>query len=400
MLGPSYQQEIPASKEMLRPQANNRNTTKVQCGVPKRNSELSRFSKLCQFFSIARKIESQGAVKILSQSSKPAKSTPVPNPTECAARISLVVEQPQQRIHDTLSPNKSLSSHRRFVTSMGGPSRQHEITRTMDLHRIHSPFEYKRNAGSVLCPRTLSPIFEEFISNDTKRQQIGGCISEERRGNSISCPDGPLLQNIPPGRSVEHPFSDLLPPREVQLRGRSSLSPNCLSRMASSPSNNRENIRKVGHPDNRFVRVSGGARSPKLCITRCDRSPSPISQCFQSNLALPSGMAIPTAISNTSGTSSFEYSRRDIFNHSPAVAEGFLEARPQKSIPSPSVHDIRPRPGADRHKHGQASAPSSRNDPRSMEMWGWAESVKNWSVEQKCLLLSSWLESSRQVDPP
>ncbi|XP_063361768.1 uncharacterized protein LOC134650763 [Cydia amplana] len=111
-------------------------------------------------------------------------------------------------------------------------------------------------------------------------------------------------------------------------------------------------------------------------------------------------MGVPTTTSNTPGASPPEHGQRYILNCSPTVAENILETRSQKPSPSPAVYNTRSRSSISRHDHGPTTAPGPFDDPGSMEMWGWAKSVNNWSQEQKDLLLSSWRESSRKTYQP
>jgi hypothetical protein len=400
LLGSSFQPKIPSAKEKHSSKTKDKSVTKTKISKLKGSSEHCGVYKLCQFPCLTGTPESSSATKALPIPAPQKPSLSLPNSSGSSNRIDMVASQCKQPLEYPPSPSISLSGNRCLRVGMGSSVRQRENLGAVVSRRSKSAFQSAGNASrAIRLGRSLSlPI--QLVANDSERQQDCRFVSKERRRNEIHCIDGSLLQNILSPRSLQYSRRNSLSPREIQFRSGSTIALKSDTRMASPSRDNRDNIYKVGNPADRSICIGDSARRPQVRGTRRDRSASPIPRCLQPDVELPAGLAVSTAIPYSTSASPLEYLNRNVPNSSPSVVESILETRSEKPSASPTLYHSQPGSSFNRYHDQPSPSQSPGHDSGGMEMWGWEESVKSWSLEQKTILRSSWRQSSLKTYLP
>lgn len=400
LLGSPFQLKIPSAKEKHSPNAKNKGFIETKVCKLKGSSEHCRFYKLCQFPCLTWTPEPSGATKALPIPALQESSLSLPNSSGSTSRVDMVASQCKQPLEHPPSPSISLSGNRCLRVGVGSSVRQQENLGAVVSRRSKSTFQSAGNASrAIRFGRSLSlPV--QFVANDSERQQDRSFVSKERRRNEIHRLDGPLLQNILSPRSLQYSRRNSLPPREIQFRSGSTIPLKPDTRMASPSRDNRDNICKVGNPPDRSICIGDSACRPQVRDTRRDRSASPIPRCFQPDVELPVSLAVSTAISYSTSASPLEHLNWNIPNSSSSVVEGILETRSEKPSASPTLYHSQPGSSFNRYHDELSTSQSPGHDSGGMEMWGWEESLKGWSLEQKSILRSSWRQSSLKTYLP
>ncbi|XP_063386198.1 uncharacterized protein LOC134672227 [Cydia fagiglandana] len=132
-------------------------------------------------------------------------------------------------------------------------------------------------------------------------------------------------------------------------------------------------------------------------IDRPKRSRSPVSRRLFKGLEFRTGVDFSTPVLDTEGAGSPKPSFRNISDDSPSMAPCFLACGSQGSCHSRTLYSTSPRQGLTGRDHESSAPECSRDDARSLEVWGWSESLTGWNSEQISLLQSSWRASTRKT---
>lgn len=399
MLGPTYQQQILAGQKVQRNVPENKKDTREKDYKLKGNSKYSRLTELCQLPSYTRSSQSSCSSKTLSRPSSSSK-LPICNSPRSSRRIKLVARQHFEQLDDTLPPGDSLPSNRCLGVGMGCATRQFESFGTVVPKRVCPSFEPTGNVGSIVRSTRSLPPLGKFITPDTERQQNSSVIFEKRGRHKVTSPNEYMPQSFSCVGPSQYSYRSTSSTRTIQPRSRPLVSSNSLTGMASANRDNGESISQMGNSADRFICVGDGTRGSSLRVLGRDGPSSSSERLVQPDLELRSGMGISTSIPNTTCSSPPQYSNRSLLVGSPSMAESVLEARSTKSSTGCTVHDSQLGKSPNRYGNRSASPPSPRHDPGSMEMWGWTESLKHWSQEQRDFLGSSWRESSLRTYKP
>lgn len=372
----------------------------ISLGGSETTSDTYRGTKLRQFCRDKRKIKL----------SKPANACKCSSENTCLHKNSVklkskerspvVANELQSPFSHSLSPTISLSDNRCERHRLGGLARQHELTRhmvrdgtgvTLQPKRTHC--HHKRLTRSLSLP-------ELFGFTSPVRQQNHGIVPTQRRRHKISSPSKPCSRSIRNPRSAQHPHDDLSPARQLQLGSGSPVSSEDSFRMAPSANGNRSHFLKMGPTTNRPLCLSTGTCPTGLLHTRQNRPSSQELRCSSSELDLHASLGVPTTPLDPQSTSTPKQSKRRLPDSRSTVGQSILETRSEEqSIRSP-VHHQEPTQGTSRCFNRSPATKRDNNDARSLEMWGWEPTLKDWSEEQRSLLASSWRKSTLNTYRP
>lgn len=236
-----------------------------------------------------------------------------------------------------------------------------------------------------------------FIANG---QPHGCSLYQQGRWNQIEETSRSDMQTINDFGPIKHSFNSSVLPGPIQLRGRCPITRQDLSRMAPDFCSDEEHIPDVGHTASRLIRLRNSSCSNDVCIVGHAGPESDISQRVPSPMGLQSGMVIPATEPNTPGTISTEHCERSIHSDSSKVEQGILAGRPSIQSPSRSVSHPEPSTSFDRYENRNTPTGNSGHSFGSMADFGWTDEIKDWSVEEKSLLLSSWRKSTLNTYRP
>lgn len=390
----TFKSKMSASSEIPRHKQNGSLSFKKKNRQFERNSKSSRDGQFRQLSHPQRALESQSTPQTLSAPIAKEPSGSVSDSSIGLNRIRMVVDQPTQDLTDSLPSSIQLSRYRCLGDSVGCPIKQYSTGRPVDTEGTKTAFQPTRNVSCMVRPPRSRSAPSRLFTFDTERQQNCGCILEERRRDKIVAPHDVDLSDPCRARSIQSSLRNSSPTRSLQRRGRSPVAPNKHSRMASIAQDNVIDIRQVRHTSDRPICVGHCTCCSILRVSRLNRSASLSSRCIQPDLELSSGVGIPAAVLDTTRAETPKHGIRDVFNSCPKMDQSLLEARHKKSSSRPPIYDPRLGPSSSRCDDGQTSSHGVGHDPGGVEMWGWAESLVGWTLDQKQLLQKSWRDSS------
>lgn len=232
---------------------------------------------------------------------------------------------------------------------------------------------------------------------NSERQQVGSCIPTSRGRYQISSSPGLNLQGFPDHRATSNSHERFLHTGYIQRPRRSSIEIADDSRVASVCKMHEQNILEMGSATNRPICIQPGSCSVELRVFRPERRPSPVLRCVFPNVELQSCVGVSSTFSDSQGFRLSQSSTGNVLSRSSTVGEGFLATRHQIACPSSPIHNTSPRRSADRQDNRATTTECTRNDSRSVEMWGWSGMLKSWNSSQLELLEKSWRPSTRKV---
>lgn len=396
----TYQSKTSSHKKAIKPPPKIEHFNHSKDCQLKRDTKYSRISEFCKLCHSSRAPQSSSSPKTFSNPITLGSQPPLSDPKTSIGRACMVAQQFNKEFRCASSTGNTLPGNGRLRTSMGSAVGQPQNGWPMVTRGVEPPLEPKRDDGRPIClKRSLSCPSRVFI-DDPDRQHFGGVLSETRGGNEISSPNGLDLQNLSSPRPLPHTYRDSSFTRPLQLRSRQTLPINSHSGMAPIARDHMCDICKMGCTGNRLICLREQSCSRQLRDPGHKRPRSPSPRCFQPKVALQAGMAVSSPIPNSSGTSSPQLRDGNLSNSGPTLAEGLLEARSQKPSNGSPIRNSPPRSGTNRCVNQSASPRHTQYDPRSLEVWGWTESLSLWSQEQKDFLKSSWRESSLKTYRP
>lgn len=277
---------------------------------------------------------------------------------------------------------------------LGRSARRHENVRSVD------------ETTTVLACQSQGAVCG-LRGNSTRKQSAAQCshlianrqphsrsLYQQGRWNEIQETSGSDTSTIEGNGPVKYISDSAVLSGTIQLRSRCPITGQDLSRMAPDGCSDEQDIRDVGNTASRLIRFEDSSCSNTVCIAGHTRSRGIISQRVPSPMGLRTRMGISTTKFNTPGTISSEHCDRPVHPDSSEVEDGVLACRPTSPGNSRPLPHTEPSTSSDRHENGHASARDSRHSFRSLADFGWTDEVKDWSVEEKSLLLSSWRKST------
>lgn len=361
---------------------------------PERNSKSRGSHKFCEFCSTERSFKPPRSNSICCEPTRRQFFSLLPSPPGEPKRIKVVVEASQLPVSHTQTTSNSLSSDRCFRNRMGSLSRQIEALGQLDSRRESPPLESKRDARGSPRATQSRPFSQGLVRNVTMRQQVDNSVHKEGRWYEILQPDEFDQETVQTPRSLQHSPDGSLHTWQVQRGSRPYVSPQNRPRMASSSRDNGNYFPEMGSARHRSDGITDSSRSTTVCQSEHARSGSIVSRRLQQELGFSTGVDFPPTFFDSKGALSSEFGERGVSNCSSPVGKSFLETGYKKPISRPAFHDTPPSPGSSGHRNRTAPQTSPRNDPPSLEMWGWTSHLKDWSPEQKLLLQSGWRQSS------
>lgn len=359
----------------------------------KRVTKVSRSSKLLQLCSPTRPAQPPTAIDVHEHIAKPINEA-VHNTTRSYNRTKLVDTELPVIYPVALSTSNAFSGNGCVRLGLGSTDRRPSPLGLLGTRGARSPLQPQRDASDTICySGTSSPIKSQHDPNSVRQQDCSG-LPAKRGRCEIPSPRRDNLSNSGFVRQISHSPQHTVSPRQVQQSSRSLVTPPPTPGVASSTSLCGESICQVGYPNDRLVRISDGSRSEQLCVTRPDRPPSPIPRCVQHPLELPISMGVSSAVSSPKSIDSSESVDGYFSSGSTKMEDGVLACRSQSQSTHGTNNPKTSTPSPNRHVDGSTTPKGRGHHPRSMEMWGWNETLATWNDEQRSLLKNSWRKST------
>lgn len=312
----------------------------------------------------------------------------------CTSRNELVVRSSAGLTSNTYRADLAPAHYGCIGLRLGRSARRHENVRSVD------------DTTTVVACQSQGAVCG-LCGNSTRRQSAAQCshplanrqphsrsLYQQGRWYEVqetSGSDTPTVEGNGPVKYI--PDSAVLS-GSIQLRSRRPIARQDMSRMAPNICSNERDIPDVGNTTGRLIRFKDSSCSDAVCVIGHTRSRGNISQRVPSPMGLRTSMVVPTTKLNTPGTVSAKQCRRPVHPDRSEVEDGILARGPTSPSHSRPVPHTGPSTSSDRHEDRNTSARDSRHSFRSLADFGWTDEIKNWSVGEKTLLLSSWRNST------
>lgn len=353
-------------------------------------TESNRYAEFCKFCRAKRKVKLSSPSSACKCSIKSSTSHQNSIGSTSDKRIVMVANKFRDTICNPQPSPFALSDHRCKRYRMGSEVRQQESTRDLDSFRANSTLQSKRTYCYNKGFTRIRSLPELKSSPHSMRQQDYCLISTQRRRNQISSPRGPYERSVSAPGSLQNTHDHTSPSRQLQLGCRSLITIQSSSGVASSAQGNKNHLLEMGHARNRSVCLSSSACGTDLLLSRQNRPTSQISRRSRDGLGFQSCMGISATLPDAESACSLKQSKGHLHDSSPKMGESILATRPEEPSNRTTLHDQTSIQCTDRHLDRTTSNKSLGNDFGGLEMWGWESSLKDWSDEQKSLLLASW----------
>lgn len=292
------------------------------------------------------------------------------------------------------------SNHGRIGLRLGRPAGRGEYVGALDKTTTVVACKSQRAVCSLRSDTTRAQSLNQCAHPITDRQPHSCGLHQQGRWNQIketTQPNAQTVSNFGQGKCL---FDSSILPGPVQLRGGRSVARQDMPGVAPDIYGNEEHLRDVGHSSSRPICIENSSRGRQLCFTGHTRHGGTDSQRIPSPMGLQAGMVIPTTKPHASGTDSPERCPRSVHSDSTEVAQSILESGSTSPVPPGAVPHSGPSSRTDRHENRDTPAGDPGHMFGSMADFGWAEFIKDWSVEEKSLLLSSWRKSTLNTYRP
>lgn len=312
----------------------------------------------------------------------------------CTFRNDMVVESGTRLSTNTYRPNLAPAYHRCFGLRLGCSAGRNETIRSVDETTTILACQSQRAIRCLRGDPTREPQASECTHLIANRQSHGRGLYQQRRRNEVeetSVSDTPTTKGDGP---VEYLFNSTVLPGSIQWRGRCPITREGFPRVASADYSHKQHIQDVGNAAGRPIRIKDGSCSKELCICRHSRSGGTLSQRIPPPLGLQTRLGFSSSKPNTPGTSSTEHGERSLHFDSTEVEDGILACRPAGPSHSRPIPNPESTSSPNRHKNRNPSTRDTRNSFGSLADFGWTDEIKNWSVEERSLLMSSWRKST------
>lgn len=359
-------------------------------------SECSRQFKLCELYSTLRQVTLPRNPNIPQQSSERGNGF-----RDIAKRVTkgidLVVGKLSPRINDSCSTPRTLFNDRRIRRRVGCSAGRSQCVRSVDRSGEKFTLQSKRDDCNSQSSTDFLSTTEPLHNSCTIRQQDRGSVSSTRRGNQISLLDGADKAYILSPGEAQHSRRSSSYPGQIQLPRRPSFSSSCSTRMAPTSPGHRESVPEVRSSPDRPVRVGTSEGGHELCVPRPEGPPSYVSRCLFPGVEFSHSMDIPTAVSYSESPRTSEPCTRNLPPGSSSLGTSVLETRSEGASSSTTLHHKESSTSSNRHGNRPTTSQSAGDGNRSVEMWGWAQSLRDWNEDQIQLLQASWRPSTRKT---
>lgn len=362
--------------------------------VPEGGAEHPRTAELCSVCG------SQGSLALQTDAAAVTCHGKAPTPEEgtckpCSTgRFRLVEAQCEYAFPYSFPQSMPLHCDRRSRQRVGGTGRRHSTLGLLDTTANQMAQQPERNVCYSPCIEVPESQFEQFYLSHSIGQQNSTGISTQRRRYQISEPPSVDVSDPRSSGCAQYKDGSVLPPRTIQRTRRSSFPRELITRMAPSTSSDRPDMPLMGQTHGGPICIQESSCCKQLRMHRPHRHSSPISQCFQQDLVLPTGMGISTALLDTQSPGTSEQVCRYLPIGSTEVAQGVLVARPPVESTSSTFANNQPTRQPGGYVDRSSSSSDSKTGNGSMEDWGWRGALNEWSEHERGLLNAGWRSST------
>lgn len=356
-------------------------------------SESGWTSEFCEFY------RTKGPTQLSSFIGPPQQNVEIrpemaSNSYPSQGQYNMVASELQTPFSHSCTSTNPLPNNRCLRYSMGSSIRQSVTDRVVGRSRKTATLQPERNARHPKgVTRSLSTPASEYSTNSV-RQQNCYRISPTRRGHEIHTTDGSNISSFSDSGRIPNSREYFSHSRDVQRSCRPFVKTSGQSGMASLDQSHRESVCQMGDPPDRPLCLQSSTRRSELCIPGSEGSPSVISRCVLPTVGFSTGVDFPATLLDSQSAIPFEQCSRDILTSSSALGSSILAGRSEGPSVSSPIHTSESRPSLNRRVNGTPTSEDTGHDSRGMEMWGWADTLKDWNDDQIKLLKKSWRPST------
>jgi hypothetical protein len=234
----------------------------------------------------------------------------------------------------------------------------------------------------------------------TIRQPNSGCLHSQGGRYTVK---GPPQHDVPTARALrqmEHHNNSGIPSWQVQRYSGQAVQGTTGGRVASTSPSPEGSLSKVRSTSDRPVCERPNTGGEEVCLERYSGSFVTVLQRFQSPVAVPTGLGVPSTELNASGFASPKFGSGSLLGGSTNVEECILAAGPQATGPMQTHDNQEPTISADRSQHEPSPTTGTRYGIEHLEDCGWSDVTRDWTDAERALLKSSWRESTPRTYKP
>lgn len=369
---------------------------------PKGMSALTGYPQLCQFSNSRGKTSLSAPPKTLSEVEPVARTTDY-HTGSSKARFTVVALCHKARSHEesfARDPCSKFFDNRCCRLRLGSSTGRLHSSRQVESKAGQVALQPKGNVCNNFSNKTFQTSPKEPPRNSPIRQSNCGCLCSKRGRDTIGTSSRPDIPVISVTGQVENNPHGRIPSRAVQSDCGQLITRQEISRMAFTAGSTGENFSEVRSTGHRSLCIEKHQCCNSVCIERFERLFSSFLQRFQQKMDLQSSLAISAPLTNTQSSTSSEHSGRYVPLSSTTLEADLLVTRPSPTGYRPTHEGEEPTSRSNRSNHGAATSSSTGHEAFSMESWGWADTVTDWTEAEKSLLKSSWRESTLKTYKP
>lgn len=309
-------------------------------------------------------------------------------------RAVLVVESHSPAVPNTLRRSNSLHYNGRLGQRLGCHSKRQQTERNLEQKSTVVAQQSKRVVDSTGSASSSGNKLQITNNSSSNRQQIRGCIHNQRRWNeipvSVTTYDTNTRVSSPTSNSSDSSISS----RTVQSDSRQPVQISTNSRMDVVRTDDQYHLQEVGKAFDRPLRESSISCNESLCQRRCQRPNLHLCECLQQTLALQARLAVSSAVTHPPGATASRKELRNIPTRCPEMGKDFLESGTTTESTEPTIRNLETSQTLDRSPNRET--PTSRGEAvfAGLEDSGWSHLTETWNARNKSLLESAWRQSS------
>lgn len=393
-MGHKTQHKVPVRDKVLNATHSTKSSDVERQLVPQTGPVPTGEAQLCHFRCSKRKIALSNYAIPQSTVAQETSAQENPNTQRCTDGYE-VVDGGGMRI--------PTDTHRSYIPSTNYGCVRHRLGSSAGTDENSRSVEKRatvvaRQPEGVICgsrrdlPRT--PQVTECSCSSSNGQSYSGGVHQQRRRDQIKDTTRFDTTVTNAAGSIERLLDSAVLPGQIQHRSRRSVSREAPPGMASHNVCDRDNIPYVGDAGRGSLRVGDSSCGTNICISGPPGSSSAISQCLLSKVGLQASVAVSTTEFDSTGTIPPQHVSRSIHLNCSELEEGILDGRSASSSYSRPTSHTGPTVSPNRHENENPSSGSTEHPPGSLADFGWDDIIKDWSDQEKSLLMSSWRKST------
>ncbi|XP_069360693.1 uncharacterized protein [Maniola hyperantus] len=319
--------------------------------------------------------------------------SPIRHKNRNSSRAAMVDRKPKTKFKHYRQRTRSISGDRCLKHRLGSRIGRQAYIRKMDHGTEKMAYKQKRNVCHLQDVNKLPRSTPKQKHSNTMRQQNSGGILKESGRNQIHSSSKASKRHSEPGKPQKYRDPGRAYPGALQRNIRPPVKRQKPTGLEFIQFDARDDLQEMGNSVYRPLCNPEISSYCKICHT-IPMQAGRIRECLHKEVGIQTGMDISSTTINSKDFTTPKSMSRDLHLNSPQVGKCLLATCPQEESPRQTVYNTESRQSPHRPPNQSSTTQDTRFVLGSMESTGWADLVKNWSIEEKQILETSWRKSS------